>query len=304
MTSSRPIPSASQTWALLRGRVASVFVIFVLAGGLVVSPVFTGVAEARTDCERTDFVCLQRFGYDADHTGSWAEIWYRYEDYGYHNCTRFAAFYLDTVLGMERPATGSFGHAKNWGLTDAEGGDPARVSLKELGYPVNSTPAIGAIAWWTKGTYGHVGVVIHVEPDGTVQVASDNYRAPKGTADIKTHGPKDGSYPQGFIHIANPPVVSRPYKLGNFDGAGGDDLMLRRGNEFFLNIWDWGKKTDDSWKWGRGTDEVYVGDFDGDGGDDILLRRGNQFFADYGADGKRDRAFTWGLKTDQAVSVR
>jgi hypothetical protein len=144
------------------------------------------------------YACLNRYGYPAAHTGTWAEKYYRRPESGFHNCTRFAAYYLARLVGVGDPGH-SFGDAWNWGLTDAEGGQRHRISPKELGYPVDQTPRIGAVAWWerTNRSAGHVGIVVDVGP-GYVVVASDSYT--HGSTEIARLSP-GRLYPTAFIHI-------------------------------------------------------------------------------------------------------
>ena len=107
-----------------------------LAGPLL--PVQKAEAIDTSVCAKTStFDCLARFGYGANDTGTWAESYYRGNtaDAGYHNCTRFAAFYMAKYLGYGDPGS-SYGAAWNWGLTDAEGGATNRTSLKERGFRV------------------------------------------------------------------------------------------------------------------------------------------------------------------------
>lgn len=172
----------------------------VLVGGMII--VRVEPAAAVDACAKTTtFSCLAQFGYGGGSTGTWAETWYRYDaTSGYHNCTRFAAFYMQRFHGIVNPGS-SFGNAWNWGLTNAEGGDPGRTSLKERGYLVNGVPAVGAIAWRTKSTgypLGHVGVVVSVSGDN-VLVASDNYSPTSvGTSDISW---RLKNYFNGYIHV-------------------------------------------------------------------------------------------------------
>ena len=184
-----------------------------LAGPLL--PVQKAEAIDTSVCAKTStFDCLARFGYGANDTGTWAESYYRGNtaDAGYHNCTRFAAFYMAKYLGYGDPGS-SYGAAWNWGLTDAEGGATNRTSLKERGFRVDTTPAVGSIAWWKSG---HVGVVIEVG-NGYIIVASDNYVKYAGYSDVsrRTSG---GYYPTGFIHVeraVSPPSSSNVAQYAN-----------------------------------------------------------------------------------------
>jgi hypothetical protein len=144
------------------------------------------------------YTCLVRYGYTATHTGTWAERYYRRPESGFHNCTRFVAYYLARFGGVGDPGH-SFGDAWNWGLTDAEGGQRHRISPKELGYPVDHVPRIGAVAWWERNdrSPGHVGIVVDVGP-GYVMVASDSYSHRTTTIEELSPG---RLYPTAFIHI-------------------------------------------------------------------------------------------------------
>ncbi|HFI0049051.1 TPA: CHAP domain-containing protein [Streptococcus suis] len=49
------------------------------------------------------------------------------------------------------------------------------ASAAALGYEVGTTPKVGAIAVWTDGGYGHVGVVTEVGENGLIQIVESNY---------------------------------------------------------------------------------------------------------------------------------
>ena len=89
--------------------------------------------------------------------------------------------------------------------------------------------------------------------------------------------------------------------LGNFDGVGGDDVLLRRDNDWFLDLGANGT-ADRSYSFARASDQVYVGNFDGVGGDDVLLRRDNDWFLDLGANGTADRSYSFARASDQIIS--
>ena len=69
-------------------------------------------------------------------------------------CTSFVAWKLNTANGFafknDFDGNGSldFGHAKDWGYV-----------APKFGYQVNSTPAVGSVAWSADNTYGHVAWV-------------------------------------------------------------------------------------------------------------------------------------------------
>lgn len=109
-------------------------------------------------------------------------------------CTSFVAWRLNSVNGVAFHNTmtgpngvaGQFGNAKNWS-----------ANAGRIGYRVDSTPAVGSVAWWPSGTYGHVAWVAQVNADGTVVVEEYNYASDGkyGTRRIAA------SSVNGFIHI-------------------------------------------------------------------------------------------------------
>ena len=76
-------------------------------------------------------------------------------------CTSFAAFRLSSVNGFELP--GAYGNANEWGYR-----------ARREGYRVDNKPAIGAIAWSTAGSYGHVAWVSNVMGDN-IEIEEYNY---------------------------------------------------------------------------------------------------------------------------------
>ena len=76
-------------------------------------------------------------------------------------CTSFAAFRLSSINGFELPA--AYGNANQWGYR-----------AQKEGYRVDQQPAIGAIAWSTRGQYGHVAWVSNVIGD-MIEIEEYNY---------------------------------------------------------------------------------------------------------------------------------
>ena len=70
----------------------------------------------------------------------------------YRQCTDFCAWCLRTRNGVSgfynRYGGVNWGNAKNW-----------KSAAESLGIPCNGTPAVGAIACWTGGKWGHVAWV-------------------------------------------------------------------------------------------------------------------------------------------------
>lgn len=116
-------------------------------------------------------------------------------------CTSFVAYRMNRNAGpmsfYNYMDGGHFGNAGNWG-----------PNAQKLGYPVNKTPAVGAIAWWAAGTIstlGHVAYVEAVNSDGTVVVEEYNYiRLQYGRRTIPT------SSVSGYIHFHDVPPPPPP----------------------------------------------------------------------------------------------
>jgi surface antigen len=86
--------------------------------------------------------------------------------FAFRNCTSWVAWRMRNTNGADFFNTqqgGRWGNANTWD-------DNAR----RLGYPVNSTPARGAIAQTDAGSFGHVAWVDAVNADGTVTVEDYN----------------------------------------------------------------------------------------------------------------------------------
>lgn len=106
-------------------------------------------------------------------------------------CTSFVAWALYSRNGFNMPF---FDNANNWGP------DAARH-----GYAVNSTPAVGSVAWSNAGTYGHVAYVVAVG-GGNVTIEEYNEHF-DGTYDKRT---VPASAFTGYIHFKDTPPESAP----------------------------------------------------------------------------------------------
>lgn len=132
---------------------------------MAVTTVPTANAAVQNLCRgQYSYECLAFSGYGAT-TGTWADARYPGSPNG-HNCTRYAAYRL-AKGGV--PDQGTWGNAWEW-ATRAPNAK-------------NTTPAVGAIAYWSKEwtaahwghSYGHVGVVEAVHANGAVEVTWDSY---------------------------------------------------------------------------------------------------------------------------------
>ncbi|HET6626579.1 MAG TPA: CHAP domain-containing protein [Nocardioidaceae bacterium] len=109
--------------------------------------------------------------------------------YAGHNCTNYAAYRM-VRSGMPnvRPWSGS-GNARNWGH--------AKAGI------TNTTPRVGAVAWWDAyvrpaGSAGHVAYVEQVISSSEIIVSQDSWGGDFSWARITRSG---GSWPSGFIHF-------------------------------------------------------------------------------------------------------
>ena len=102
--------------------------------------------------------CISQFGYTGG--SPWG---YPVDAWG-NNCTNYATFRL-AQNGAANP--GNLGNAIDW---------DNNVSAKLGAGKVNQTPAIGSIAQWNTGTYGHVAYVDWVSSDGNeIAVSESSY---------------------------------------------------------------------------------------------------------------------------------
>jgi len=103
-----------------------------------------------------------------DANGQWYSDRYRM---AYRNCTDYVAWKLDVTNDWYVGVT--LGNAVDW---------KAWAQATPRNYPVNMTPAPGAVAWWGghtwNGGYGHVAYVLSVSADGqSVNLGEYNFAA-------------------------------------------------------------------------------------------------------------------------------
>lgn len=138
----------------------------------------------------------------------------------YRQCVSFVAWRMNRDAGTTRApyafsnwmSGGRWGNAANWD-------DNARA----LGYKVNTTPAVGAIAQWDAWEggaygYGHVAYVEHVNSDGTINLSEYNWGTPLG------YGERYGKRAARYIHFnsSEPPEPPEPEM---FSGRIDDDFI-------------------------------------------------------------------------------
>src|SRR5690606_15653805 len=127
--------------------------------------------------------------------------------YGGHNCTNYAAYRLvQSGMPNKRPWTGE-GNATHWGVAMAKITD--------------TTPMVGSIAWWRKGTSGgasgHVAYVEQVVSPTEIIVSEDSWGGDFSWRRI-TSGK---GWPDGFIHFNDVAVshVAAPKVAATADSA-------------------------------------------------------------------------------------
>ena len=127
---------------------------------------------------------LSDHGYGANYARSW------WGQTAGHNCTNYAAFRL-TQAGVGNP--GLAGNAGVWGS-----------QMRVKGYPVNGTPAVGAVGWYSSSSrwapgWGHVSIVESVTPT-TVTLSEDSITG-NGFRYRQISRNDATAMPTGFIHV-------------------------------------------------------------------------------------------------------
>lgn len=246
-------------------RVRSLAVVLALVGALAAPVLAAGPAQAySTTC--TNYGCPDSGAWDSARWTSW---------WGNHvtgtstpgaNCTNYAAWKL-----IRNGANGPMylGNANTWD-------DRAR----SWGYAVDRTPAVGAIAQWNYGEFGHVAYVEAVNGN-TITISESNFSGAWlrwRTMDI--------SEIEWFIHIkdvsapppAGPTMVSR-FALGtpDFNGDGRNDFFrVSSDGRLFLypgngsGGWANGAGIEIGTGWTAFNKLVAPGDFSGDGKADLI----------------------------------
>lgn len=119
-----------------------------------------------------------------DYPAAWRNNPNTVDSWGYYtgNCTSFVANRLHNVNHFEVPR--AMGNGAQWGAV-----------ARSLGYRVDNTPAVGSVAYYTDGVYGHVAWVaeIVVEEYNWIRNGKMDYTYHPQTQSI--------SKPTGFIHF-------------------------------------------------------------------------------------------------------
>lgn len=124
-----------------------------------------------------------------DYPAAWRNNPNTVDSWGYYtgNCTSFVANRLHNVNHFEVPR--AMGNGAQWGAV-----------VRSLGYRVDNTPAVGSVAYYTDGVYGHVAWVAEIV-GGNIVVEEYNWIR-NGKMDYTYHPQTQSiSKPTGFIHF-------------------------------------------------------------------------------------------------------
>jgi surface antigen len=104
-------------------------------------------------------------------------------------CTSWVAYRLNQLNGTafkNEFAGVHWGDASNWA-----------TAARQAGFHVNSSPALGAVAWFS----GHVGYVERVNSDGSIVMSDMNKDLHNGFRQAVTLKPGERGWPSSFIHL-------------------------------------------------------------------------------------------------------
>ncbi|MET0999834.1 MAG: CHAP domain-containing protein [Marmoricola sp.] len=169
------------------GRFVAYVVSVVLLGAVSVT---TGAAPAEASVTKlcSGYTACARSGMsNAGYASANRTMYWRM--YSGHNCTNYVAYrMIRSGLSPSRPWTGS-GNATNWGHA------MSRIT--------DSTPAVGAVAWWRAGvkpagSAGHVAYVEQVVSANEIIVSQDSWGGDFSWARVTR---TSGGWPSGFIHF-------------------------------------------------------------------------------------------------------
>lgn len=124
-----------------------------------------------------------------DYPAAWRNNPNTVDSWGYYtgNCTSFVDNRLHNVNHFEVPR--AMGNGAQWGAV-----------ARSLGYRVDNTPAVGSVAYYTDGVYGHVAWVAEIV-GGNIVVEEYNWIR-NGKMDYTYHPQTQSiSKPTGFIHF-------------------------------------------------------------------------------------------------------
>lgn len=108
----------------------------------------------------------------------WRNMYYATKDWGnpgaFGNCTWFAWYWRRANMGPSHwLPTGALGNARSW-----------NTSLASRGFPVDKNPQYGDVVQTSTSGYGHVAVVVGVDPGVSITIQEMNYAGPNGKLNV------------------------------------------------------------------------------------------------------------------------
>lgn len=125
----------------------------------------------------------------------WKNMYYSTKSWGnpgaFGNCTWFAWYWRRANMPSNYwLPTGVLGNARSWNST-----------LAARGFPVGKTPAYGAVVQTSTSGYGHVAVVVGVNPGVNITIQEMNYAGPAGKFNIVYQSTIDWQYAVQYNYI-------------------------------------------------------------------------------------------------------
>ena len=125
----------------------------------------------------------------------WRNMYYSTKSWNnpgaFGNCTWFAWYWRRANMPSNYwLPTGVLGNARSW-----------NTSLASRGFPVGKTPAYGAVVQTTTSGYGHVGVVVGVNPGVSITIQEMNFGGPSGKLNVVYQSNIDWKYAVQYNYI-------------------------------------------------------------------------------------------------------
>jgi surface antigen len=256
-------------------------VLLALAPAAASAALWTSTPSGAWNCDKPNNGCVAHTGFNPNR-----EYWGQAPN-PLGNCTNYAAYRLQKN-GAQKPA-GLRGGAAAW---------REKIELALGRSRVNSTPAVGSIAWWPKGA-GHVAYVEKIV-NGAVYLSDSSFPIRRGIGGSERYVLRRGDpqWPKAFLHIKDKPAgpkkpkpkKPKPKKAakpdpvnvigtylpvpGDFNGDGNSDVFWYGPGDEPDSIW-YGASTRGSFSKGHqvtvtGTYSPVPGDFNGDNFSDVF----------------------------------
>ena len=153
------------------------------------TPAYTGGSSYVRDIGiRKGLFQVQSYAY-------WRNMYYSTKSWNnpgaFGNCTWFAWYWRRANMPSNYwLPTGVLGNARSW-----------NTSLASRGFPVGKTPAYGAVVQTTTSGYGHVGVVVGVNPGVSITIQEMNFGGPSGKLNVVYQSNIDWKYAVQYNYI-------------------------------------------------------------------------------------------------------